>query len=852
MNFCKICLISFLFPVFIVSVVFACWSIYPFGKFTVLTSDLYHQYMHFYSYLNKAILGGDSLLYSWNAGFGSNFIGNIGYYASSPFLFIILLFDKSYLAEAIAVLILFKLGLCGLTISILLQRNFHGLQGIEVIIFSSFYALMSYSIVYFYNVMWLDGLIWLPLVVLSINILIKEKKVSLLILFLSLLFLSNFYIAYMVGLFTFLYFITGLIAKQNQVAKNERWLLGVKFLYSVLIAAGISAILTLPTYFQIKESESVITNLTGGLQFSFLFLLKLFSGIYDSVVDGTPNMYVGNFVWLLVPLFFLSNTFRREDKLRWGTLGIIVLISMIMPTLNIIWHGFDSPNGFPYRYSFLFSFILLYISVKVYQDIEKVEPRYIKFVAIMPLLLLIIDFVFFHDLSIYHIVNLISIVLFYVILSFKYTKKKMVGSMLFLLYALVELTFNSTFLVFNISEDIGGISRNHFIKYEDYHDAIETLGTYDSRQGYRVDTYLNETLNDSLHLGYKSLSHSSSMISESLSNTLKSLGFSTRKANYSENGSTFLTDSLFSIKYKISKEDPDQYGYQEVQSTGNLRIYENRYAMPLGFTINDTITKVDVNQSENPFELQNTLAQAILIQQSDVFTSISPIQTEYKNIAVSQELLMRVDPNQPMIIRYRFFIEDEEEFYTLLSTSIKEKEDAIILVNDKQFAEYPARYNQGILHLGKFENEEVTIELRIDDNQVGITQELFYKANPSDYLNAVIEMRTSPLLIKQLKGNQLLGEISIHEDNQVLFLSVPWDKGWNIKVDGQTVKPLKIMGAFIGIPLSQGEYEISMKFIPKGFKIGMFISMISIILFVVVISAEYIKKLGRQRRDQVA
>lgn len=75
----------------------------------------------------------------------------------------------------------------------------------NTILFSTMYALCSFAVGYFFNIMWQDAVYLLPLVLLGVEGLL-QKKYKLLIISLSILFISNFYTAYMVGIFTFLYF----------------------------------------------------------------------------------------------------------------------------------------------------------------------------------------------------------------------------------------------------------------------------------------------------------------------------------------------------------------------------------------------------------------------------------------------------------------------------------------------------------------------------------------------------------------------------------------------------------------------------------------------------------------------
>lgn len=822
----------------------------------MLKIDLFHQYVHFYSYLYDSIKGDSSLLYNWNAGLGTNFIGNLAYYTASPFLLIILLFKKMYLAEAVAILVLLKIGLSGLSMSILIRRKFPNLNSLEVIIFSTFYALMSYTMVYYHNVMWLDGLIWLPLLVLSTDILIEKKRISLFIFFLTVMFISNFYFSYIVGLFIFLYFVSGVFKNRDHLTGQEQMVMGGKFLLGTGIAAGISSILLLPTFYQLLGTESTGPIELGSGANGFYLLFKLFSGSYDSVMNGTPNIYIGTFVWILVPIFFLSRKISIVDKIRWGSLLLILFISMQVPILDIIWHGFDSPNSFYYRYSFIFSFILFYMSLMAYQDIKDMKIRTLFSLYTLTISLILIDLFYINKAGLNHTLNIITISIFciYLLLIIKKYDKRVILYSLLVLYTLIELTYNSGAISLKLAVDMGGVPREHYTVYDKYKQALEKVKETDETIYYRADTDIDLTFNDSITVGHSSTSHFSSMVDAQLSSALQSLGFSTRKATYNEKGSTLFTDSLFGLKYMISSEEVSKVGYNKVSSYQDLLIYENKLVLPVGFMVEQGIKEIDPLKSSNPFDLQNQIIRTLSNFQEDVFDQISPVKVEYINAIMQHEnedskgkQLVRINKYLPMKVIYEFFIEDKKELYALLSTSIIE--DSRVLVNHKLIADYPTRDHKGILDMGEFNDQHITVELDMDTSEVDIDTETFYTLNVKQFPQAISNIEQESFQIKKLKGTKMVGKATVDQDDCILFLSIPWDQGWTVTVNDTNVIPEKVLGSFIGIPLSKGEHEVVLDFVPKGFKVGRVITIVSLLLFIVVVWYERVRKNIQKGRD---
>ena len=334
-------IITFLLPAFLLAIIFVLWHVYPFGGHSILMGDQYTQYIQFYNHFYDVIKGNGSLLYSWEAGMGLNFWGTFTYYLSSPISFVVLLFDRDHLPEAFILMTLLKIGLSGLMMCIYLSKTFKSGK-IAIVTFSTIHALMSFSIAFFYNIMWLDTIYLLPLVLLGIEKLF-EKKYFLLIVSLTLLFITNFYMAYIAGIFAFLYFII------RSVSKTEVFLRilikdFLRFIGSTLMAAGISAFLIIPTYLQIKSNAYSGPSKWIGFFNVELGFFDFIAKLYNSSENlfTTPNVFSSLLVLLLAPLFFMSPKIKKVERILFFFLTLFLILSFQIRGLNIIWHAFET------------------------------------------------------------------------------------------------------------------------------------------------------------------------------------------------------------------------------------------------------------------------------------------------------------------------------------------------------------------------------------------------------------------------------------------------------------------------------------------------------------------------------
>lgn len=179
-------ILAFLLPAAVMFLIFVIRGIYPFGDRSFLFSDMYHQYMPFFSELLHKVRGGESLNFSFNVGIGSNFLALFVYYLASPFHVLSLLVPEQFLIEFMSYLIIVKVGLAGLTAYAYLRRRCTGSQGAlpaqerdgewGALLFSCFYALSGFMAAYNYNIMWVDCVVLLPLIVLGLERLVKEGR----------------------------------------------------------------------------------------------------------------------------------------------------------------------------------------------------------------------------------------------------------------------------------------------------------------------------------------------------------------------------------------------------------------------------------------------------------------------------------------------------------------------------------------------------------------------------------------------------------------------------------------------------------------------------------------------------
>ena len=278
--------IAFAIPFFGMLFVMLASKYEPFGKYSMLYSDMYHQYYPFFVAFRKAILNGDGLLYTWSQGLGMDYLGLISYYLASPLNLLSIFVPEGILLEFFSLLMPIKLGLAGLFFAIFL-KNIFGKTDMSIAVFGGFYGLCAWALGFQWNIMWLDTFALLPLVVLGQISLLRDRKFILYTLTLFLSVYSNYYIGLFTCIFVFLLFFVYEICRWKGWKRFFADLCRIA-LFSVL-AIGMTAILELPTLAALQTTQSSVNKFPQGFKLNIAEKNTIL-GLLDAMRQVAGNM----------------------------------------------------------------------------------------------------------------------------------------------------------------------------------------------------------------------------------------------------------------------------------------------------------------------------------------------------------------------------------------------------------------------------------------------------------------------------------------------------------------------------------------------------------------------------------
>lgn len=813
-------LYTLLLSLLIILVFFYINNITPFGSKDFTVIDFYHQYFPMTSELINRILNSKTLLFSFNGSLP--FIRNLYNYLSSPFNILLLPF-KDNLSTGFSLLIAIKAVLASTTICYYLTKNIK--NSILSIPISISYGFSSYYIAYHWNIMWLDGMIFLPLIILGLEKIIKENKSLLYIITLSISIFSNYYIGYMICIFTFIYFQFYYLLNYKFNIKDFLIKFKNYILYSI-ISIGIISIVVIPIYFSLSSISATKDTFPSIFETEFNiinFILNNFSLSKPTALISEniplPNASSSLLIFILIPLFFINKNINKKEKILYALLLLTLFLCMHNTFINFIWHGFHFPNDLPYRQSFIYIFITIIIAYKSLINIKYINTKKLLITLTVFILLIILSKIIKFDnlQNKVLIINTILLIIYFTILIINIKNKK------YTQFALITIVAIETCIscVYNIKPDHNGKDLDNSIKNYQY---IKNILPQEN-EFYRIEKINRDTYNDPALNNYYGISVFSSMTYEDISKIQRKLGNGSNNINsYYYNLQTPIYNSMFNIKYLVGKFNYNKNFYKENKNEG---IKEYKYPLSIAYKVNNNIKNWDTS-SNNPFTVQESF-----IKESTGFDNMfNKLNINFKDIV-------------PEITNNGYFINSricsinlENDRNGDVYLYIDGNNLSSILVNGESY--FIATNEPYIINLGyfsKYDDINVTMYFSYGDTSYNEFNIYAYSFNENNFKKAYNSLNDEILNISSFKENHIKGYINLKESG-VIFTSIPYDNSWKIKVDNKYIDFYKIGESYIGFNLNEGYHNIEFIYKTKGLKTGAIISTISLISTIYL----YIKK----------
>lgn len=371
-------LISCVLGIFIINMLIN--GIYPFGSNDLAISDAATQYEPFlYDYITR-LKNFNYYNYTFMNFLGNPSMFNFVYYLASPFNLIALLFNN-YKLMYLSVIII-KLIIAAISA----YHYFSKYDKKLGIIASICYVYSGWFLAYYFNIMWLDGFMMFPLLVIGVQNVLKNNPI-IYILTLSYIYISNFYIGYMLSFFVLIYYLFKLITmKEKYYYKIKNF---VSMIFYTCLIIGITFFHIYNVYNIILKNKLVTYSYDNPLILKD-FITSLFSGNVNALfvnIKDYANICISVIALMGALSYFFNKNINKKEKRLNLCLLIIMLIILFSPKINYIIAGFTVPAGMPLRYTFIISFFLISLALKNHMKENISYPNYIILIVYTSLLL---------------------------------------------------------------------------------------------------------------------------------------------------------------------------------------------------------------------------------------------------------------------------------------------------------------------------------------------------------------------------------------------------------------------------------------------------------------------------------
>jgi len=824
--------LSALIPLLILGAAFALHNIYPFGDRQILVTDYWHQYYPFLSDHWHRLREGGSFLWSWSAGGGHDYVAHYAYYMASPFNFLIALFPHAYLREVLTAFLLIKVGLAGLFMSFFLRFTLKK-HDLLLPIFSSFYALCAYILGYYWNIMWMDTVALMPLVMLGVHALVREGKYRLYIGSLAVAVFSNFYIGLFVCIFVaIMFFVQSFVARLTWRQFFQRMVtIGI----CSLIAVGIAAILILPTYSALQNSyrsESAFPAFR--IYDSFASVLGNFIAFTPPTsLDGLPNLYSGLLSVMLLPIFLGSKNISKREQVAYLFLVIFLVLSVNINVLDFIWNGFTVTNMLPFRFSFIASFVVVFMAYKAYllmDDITMKDVLAMGASAILFHLMALIGEQEFTYIQYSFTLSMVYLTIFFFIFL---TKKKQGFRYAIFLVVLVELAFTT----YNGVNQVGTTDRIHFPNdYETVQLLLEARELSES-DFVRTELVRPRTLNSPSLYGFDGLSFFSSLANVSATEFIEGIGLPgwPRGNRFTYMATTPLTNAFLNVRYVIATDTypiGDSDFWELVASEGSNHLFRNNYHLPFGFMVNADIVYY-VGDPRNPFNAQNELFRTATGIDEDLFTIIDIVHVGHRDFEVTRDGLgeytftLEEEAEGDGMFRFNYELPEDGPLYVYMN--FPDTNNARSVIGSDRVQTFDIRRSY-IFPAGTFEAGQI-VSIEADSTSTGGTGRIFAATLNQELLDQGFDLLSAETLtLTEFSDTRLTGTITVSESG-ILYTSLPYAGNWRVFVNGTEEDIVTIGDAMAGVSLEPGTHTVEFRYHNTSVILGAVVSVVSLVLY---------------------
>lgn len=820
-------------------------GIWPFGANRIDYFDNMQQVAPLYAHLWDWMHGKASLWFDWYTGFGTNVSMSISAFSMlSPFNLLLYLFPRTLILESISILTLVKMIFMAVAMYAYINKKYNNLSYNMKVAFSLMYTFCGYTVLYgSCFTPWMDIVAFFPILIMAYDRMLETGKKMLYICMIALCFIINYYLSAMSLIYIFL--ICGIrmvVMQERKQWKETAWNVGI----GTIAGIGLSAFVLVPVFAQLSSSQR------GGASKG---LLSQYAGWITSsiVTDGAMAalqrwMMLYGLAFVIAVIIMGMKIYKSDRRQLIYTIAMLVVAlgPVLMEATNLMWH-FGSYNGYTLRNGYLISFTLICVAAgmaeKMFADIPLKGAFYRRQTAIVA----VIGAVYVMIYNILPINNEMLAMAFFIMIF-----AIMFAVYIFMLIRKKEFNCKTVILVIALELFIGAyalIGPPKFYTYEDYqigdyvqyaNDAADSLDIEESATDRIVNPDISLNANYPLILRRGALSSFTAALEDDTQSYAKRWGYSKYFLWLLDSGGTVFSNAVLHVTQAVNINELDSDLYTLERKEGDYSLYNTNYNLPFGFCVDSSFSKLDMTNVDW-ITYHNRMYKAMTGDKETFVTRIYPqvetagnIKSMTINVGSRSAIYMNIaDVKKPNADANASKLESSIHVYV--------NGEAVVVptLGDVNNTAYFTDYNNNLLYLGIFEDEDVQIKIEYDKSKYMNQSKMTIGLLNMEKMDKLCEDFADKQTDVSYTNNTLTVKINSDGTKDYALIPVIKSANWTVTLDGKTVKTKEIAGLFTGVQVHEGENTLVFTFVPKGRNAGLLITLVTLLITVLCLVINY-------------
>lgn len=814
--------------------------------------------------LRGLLLGQGFSMVDFSIGLGFDTITTLHYYAlGDPIALLSVFMTEENAPLVYTILILLRLYLIG--ISFLTFCRYWGLKRNGMILGALMYVFCGYS--FFSGVRhpyFLNPMIYLPILLIGLEEVLRRKKPQLLIVMTFLCTISNFYFLYILTVMAVIYVILRYVVTYYKDYKNKLGgllLVGLRTGSYYLLGMAMAAVVFLPiiyAFLQNGRMDSKPELLTGYLHYDKAYYFYALQGLFASGIS--PNYWVDlsfSTITGISVVIVLCNSKYRKLAITF----ILTILALFIPFFGYFMNAFSYITN---RWDFLLAFVVAVVFAATYERLFQLasRERILLGVGILGYAVLTFAAPSAPIVKITFCILLFTTAVVLLLQTRRLSGQKKLQEVVIYLLVVGTLAFNGYAFY---STQFNGYAEEFLT--EDQIDELTNGGEArllsELEDGwYRVETYGDEVRNEALIHDFNDVSSYFSLMDGNVTDYYKQLELVSQRTAYriDNQDSRTIPDALAGVKYFISSDRnaaPYAYELQKTITSGSETYYllENMFALPLGYTYQSYMAEEDFRKL-NVLQKQNAMLYAVVLEEetnhinrTDQDMNIGIEELDY-DIYVDGGIQLEGDSfrviNKDAVMTLDFKSNRKSETYVrfgnlalnqrkmLMRTFLVKGEREVskkVNIRNKYHNSYFGKTNF-LVNTGYSKIKKHWIRMTFPEQGTYSCDQIEVFSLSMNYIKDQLEeLRKGSLQNIRERNNRIEGDVNLTERG-IMVLSIPYSKGWSAAVDGEKSKLLKANIMYSALELAEGEHHIALTYRTPYLLEGFIISMVSLFLFI--------------------